>query len=249
MRMFDSKNSKWIGFFGGLILGVPTLSSTALASPTPRLNPCPRIYYEEPYNSRLIVPQSCPPNAITQFQNPGAFRRGVGAVGSDLPAPTQGLTPNRTVPSTVPTTPGTVGQRPSIFNESPYNRTAPGTPITRPIQPPLPEQRSQPVASITPNNGRINVRLKNDTNTIVTYEAIQYTQRRSLRPGEEVLLQNIPVPVTVTFVRQDNGFVEVIPVNSPEAGLLSLTLDEDTTPLDRNQGVIRVQQNGQVFLN
>ncbi|MCU0548210.1 MAG: hypothetical protein MUC48_02570 [Leptolyngbya sp. Prado105] len=251
MRMLDLKNSNLIGFFGGLILGVPILSSTALASPTPRLNPCPRIYYEEPYNSRLIVPQTCPPNAITQFaiQNLGAFRRGVGAVGSDLPAPTQGLTPNLTVPVNVPRTLGTVSQRPSIFNEPPYNRTAPGTPITRPVQPPLPEQRSQPLASITPNNGKINVRLKNDTNTIVTYEAIQYTQRRSLRPGEEVLLQNIPVPVTVSFVRQDNGFVEVIPVNNPEAGLLSLTLDEDTTPLDRNQGVIRVQQNGQVFLN
>jgi hypothetical protein len=201
MRILNSSSSSLIGsIFSGVILGVPILSSTVLAAPNPRLNPCPRIYYEEPYNSRLIVPQNCPPNAITQFaiDNPGAVRRGVGAVGGDLPG--RNLTPNRIVPSDAPTTPGTVGQRPSIFNEAPYNRNPPGTPTTLPVQPPLPEQRSQPVARVVPTNGTINVRLKNDTNVVVTYEAVQYTQRRSLRPGEAVLLQNIPVPVTVTFV-------------------------------------------------
>lgn len=247
MHILNLKTSGLIGgVFSGLILGSPLISTATLAAP---LNPCPRIYYEEPYNSRLIVPQNCPPNAITQLvrQNPGALNRGVGGVGSDLPG--RNLTPNRIVPSDAPTTPGTVRQRPSIFNEAPYNRNPPRTPTTLPVQPPLPEQRSQPVASVVPTNGTINMRLKNDTNVIVTYEAVQYTPRRSLRPGEEVLLRNVPVPVTVTFVRQDNGFVEVIPVNTPERELLSLTLDEDTTPLDRNQGVIRVQQNGQVFLN
>jgi hypothetical protein len=237
LKKFDLKKRGLLGgVFGGLILGAPALFSTALATPNPRVNPCPTIYYEEPYNSRLIVPQSCPPNAITRFvnQNPGAIQRGIGIPESNVNQPIQ--------PS--------AGQRPSVFNEAPYNRaTVPGTAITRPIQPPLPEQRSQPIARVIPTNSSINVRLKNDTNVTLTYEAVQYTQRRSLRPGEEVLLQNIPVPATFTFVRQDNGFVEVIPVSTSEQGLLSLTLDEDATPLDRNQGVIRVQQNGQVFLN
>ncbi|MGG6265553.1 hypothetical protein ACQ4M3_06055 [Leptolyngbya sp. AN03gr2] len=248
--MLDLKNSSLLGgVFSGLILGVPLISTAALATPNPRVNPCPSVYYEEPYNSRLIVPQTCPPNAITQFirQNPSALNRATGGVGSDLPG--RNLTPNRIVPSDAPTTPGTVGQRPSVFSEAPYNRNPPGTPMTLPVQPPLPEQRSQPVASVVPSNGTINVRVKNETNAIVTYEAVQYTQRRVLRPGEEAVLQNLPVPVTVTFVRQDNGFVEVIPVTTPEQGILSLQLDEDRNPLDSNQGVIRVQRNGQVFLN
>lgn len=247
MRILNLKNSSLIGgVFSGLILGVPLVSTATLAAP---LNPCPRIYYEEPYNSRLIVPQNCPPNAITQFvrQSPSTLNRGVGGVGSDLPG--RNLTPNRIVPSDAPMTSDTVRQRPSIFNEAPYNRNPSRTPVALPVQPPLPEQRSQAVARVVPTNGTINVRLKNDTNVAVTYEAIQYTQRRALRPGEEVLLQNIPVPVTVTFVRQDDGFIEVMPVTSPEQGLLSLQLDEDRNPRDSNQGVIRVQRDGQVFLN
>ncbi|NJR49668.1 MAG: hypothetical protein HC780_08905 [Leptolyngbyaceae cyanobacterium CSU_1_3] len=238
MRMFNSNKIGLIGgVFGGLILGVPVLSSPGLAA----LNPCPKIYYEEPYNSRLIVSQNCPPNAATQatLNNPGALRPGVGG---SLPG--QDRAPIRIAPSNAPTV-----QRPSIFNEPPYNRANPGAPITSPIQPPLPEQRSQPVARVLPSNGTINVSLKNDTNVIVTYEAVQYTQRRALRPGETVVLRNVPVPVTVTFVRQDNGFVEVLPVASSERGLLSLELEEDTQPLDSNQGTIRVQRDGQVFLN
>lgn len=248
MRILNLKNSGLItGVCGGLVLGVPMISSIALAAPNPRLNPCPRIYYEEPYNRRLIVPQNCPPNAITQLvrQNSGTFPGRAGGIGSDLPG--RNLTPNRIVPA--PTTPATVGQRPTIFNEAPYNRNPPGTATTLPVKPPLPEQRSQPVANVVPTNGTINVRLKNNTNAVVTYEAIQYTQRRTLAPGEETVLQNVPVPVTVTFVRQDNGFVEAAPIATPERGVLSLQLDEDATPLDANQGVVRVQRDGQVFLN
>ncbi|WP_066380077.1 MULTISPECIES: hypothetical protein [unclassified Anabaena] len=33
---------------------------------TTGINPCPRIYYEEPFNTRNVVPQGCPPNAFTQ---------------------------------------------------------------------------------------------------------------------------------------------------------------------------------------
>jgi len=30
------------------------------------LNPCPSIYYEYPFNQRVVVPQTCPANRITQ---------------------------------------------------------------------------------------------------------------------------------------------------------------------------------------
>lgn len=49
---------------GGLVFGLP-LAITLPASAYP-LNPCPGIYYEEPFNSSRQVPAGCPPNAATQ---------------------------------------------------------------------------------------------------------------------------------------------------------------------------------------
>ncbi len=116
-----------------------------------------------------------------------------------------------------------------------------------PVQPPLPEERSQPIAKVMPMNGLVNVRLKNNTNAPVSYEAIGYTQRRFLPGGEETVLRNLPTPVTVTFVRQDKGLVDVIPT-STQQGSLEVSLDESKN-LDDNQGVLRIQRDGQVFLN
>jgi len=56
---------------------------------------------------------------------------------------------------------------------------------------------------------------------------------------------NLPTPVTVTFVRQDKGLVDVIPT-STQQGSLEVSLDESKN-LDDNQGVLRIQKDGQVF--
>lgn len=50
---------------GSLLLGLPTIPLATLAETNSLLNPCPGIYYEEPYNSRILVPEGCPPNART----------------------------------------------------------------------------------------------------------------------------------------------------------------------------------------
>jgi uncharacterized protein YsxB (DUF464 family) len=125
---------------------------------------------------------------------------------------------------------------------------APATSRTGVIQPPLPEERAPVVANVMPMNGMVSVKLKNNTNAIVSYEAVGHTQRRFLPGGEEVVLQNLPTPVTITMVRQDEGLLEVMPVSASEQGLLEVGLDEETT-LDSNQGVLRIQRDGQVFLN
>lgn len=61
-------NRPW--FQWSLIMGIavsgaltPLLSATA-----EQRNPCPRIYYEEPFNSTRLSPEGCPPNTITQRQ-------------------------------------------------------------------------------------------------------------------------------------------------------------------------------------
>jgi hypothetical protein len=48
---------------------IGSLSMPAMAQTTSLTNPCPKIYYEEPYNQRLVVPASCPPNAATILQS------------------------------------------------------------------------------------------------------------------------------------------------------------------------------------
>jgi len=114
--------------------------------------------------------------------------------------------------------------------------------------PPLPENRAEPVARVMPVNGQVDVRLSNNTNALITYEAVSFTQRRTLAAGETIVLQDLPTPVTITMVRQDRGFLEVVPVPASESGLLEVTLDE-AQDLDDNQGVLRIQSNGQVYLN
>ena len=202
--------------FGTLIIGLPALPLAASAVPISTLdkvNPCPGIYYEEPFNSRNIVPQGCTPNtAIQRVQT------------------------------------GVVSERPVMRDQGVF--TEPLTPAPPPAgvtQPPLPEERSEPIATVMPMNGMVSVKLKNNTNARISYEAIGHTQRRFLAGGEEIVLQ-IPTPVTVTMVRQDEGLLDVVPVSTSDTGMLELSLDEARN-LDDNQGALRIQRDGQVFLN
>lgn len=204
MKQFALSKSRKTGIlgtvFGGLLIGLPTIPVAASAAPSQVLNPCPRIYYEEPFSSTRPAPEGCPPNTATQLLSG------------------QGQT----------------AQQP----------TASSTTVA---QPPLPEARANAIASVMPMDGNVNVRLKNNTNALITYEAVGYTGRRSLPGGEEIVLRNLPVPVTITTVRQDEGLVDVTPVSS-EQGVLEVSLNESKN-LDDNAGALRIQKDGQVFLN
>lgn len=204
MRKINQLHRKKAGIlgtiFGSLLVGLPAIPLVATAQLS-ILNPCPRIFYEEPHNNRVVVPQGCPPNAATQR----------------LSSQQSGVV--------VPTV-----RRTTV------------------IQPPLPETQQNAIATITPIASKVSVRLKNNINSRITYQAIGHTQQRFLSGGEEAFLQDLPTPVTITFVREDNGLVKVIPIRASETGTLAVTLDEETS-LDDNQGVLRIQRNGQVFLN
>lgn len=201
--------------FGGLLIGIPVMPLVASAQGSQVLNPCPKIYYEEPFNSTRLAPEGCPPNAATRIVQ----RQG---------------TPE--------------AARPSATSADPYY--SPGMRDRRnpPVTPPLPENSSQVVAKVMSMDSNVEVRVKNNTNAIVTYEAVGHTQRRVLQGGEETVLR-LPVPVTVTFTRQDDGFVQVMPMSASQDGVLEVALNEDANPRDRNQGVLRIQKDGQVFLN
>jgi hypothetical protein len=179
---------------------IGSLSLPAMAQTTSLTNPCPKIYYEEPYNQRLIVPASCPPNAATISQSQQ----------SQLPT----LSPNA----------------------MPINTTPQLLPGTEPA----------PIATVSLKSGRVNVQLKNTVNTPVTYQAIGHTEERILAPLSEVTLRDLPVPVTITFLRSDSGLLKVAPMANAEAGELMLMLNE-ATGLNDSQASVRVQTTGNVL--
>lgn len=185
---------------------LPLAAFAVPARPNPKRNPCPKIYYEEPYNNKILVPAGCTPNAATQrWKNTG---RAVDQSINVIPRATN----------------------------------------VRPIQPPVPEARQSAIAMVKPMmDGKVSVTLKNDTNTPISYHVVSHTQTRILPLREEVVLREIPTPATITLVREDGGFLNVEPV-ATEDGMLTVSLDEKKKP-DNNQGVIRIQSDGQVFLN
>lgn len=193
----------------GFAVIIPFFPLAAFAVPrraNPNRNPCPKIYYEEPYNNKILVPTGCEPNAATmRWKNGGQ----------------------------------TVDQ--SINVVRPISKV-------KPIQPPVPEARQSAIAMVKPMmDGKVSVTLKNDTNTPVSYHVVSHTQTRILPLREETVLREIPLPATITLVREDGGFLNVEPI-ATEDGMLTVSLDEKRKP-DNNQGVIRIQADGQVFLN
>jgi hypothetical protein len=110
---------------------------------------------------------------------------------------------------------------------------------------PAPQQQAA-LTAIAPQAGRVNVRMRNDMNTEVTYQVIGQTGQRTLAGGQEVNLQNLPTPVTMTFVRPDGGLVRVTPISGAEGGVLAIGLNE-ASGLNTSQTTLRIQGNGGVF--
>jgi hypothetical protein len=211
MNQQNLKTTKQLGLlgtiFGSLLIGLPVIPLAASAAPSSALNPCPGIFYEEPHNNRVLVPQGCPPNAAT------------------LRLTQQGQVSGE---QTVPVAPNVTG--------------------VTPIQPPLPETRQNPIAIITPTTGTVDVRLRNNTNARVSYQAIGHTEPRLLAGREEIVLQGLPTPVTITMIREDGGLLQVQPTSTSEEGILTVLLDE-TTNINNSRSALRIQKDGQVFLN
>lgn len=109
----------------------------------------------------------------------------------------------------------------------------------------------EPVATVIPTEGTINVMLKNDTNALIDYQAIGYTENQTLEGGEKHTMINLPLPVVIRSARQDGGFIKVMPIDSmEEEGNLEIMLNEDPDFYDdSNRGVIRIEEDGSVYLN
>ncbi len=200
--------------FPSLKLGLYTLLGTSLtasliatvpkavAQTTSLPNPCPGIYYKEPFNSNHLVPEGCPPNEATRRV------RGVPVLVPESNIPSRNINQNR---------------------------------------PPLPEESGPVLAVVEPIGGKVSVQLVNSTNTIITYEVTGHTPPRSLAGKTEILLQGLPLPVTITTVRPDRGLVDIT-ASSSTSGQLEVLLLEDPS-LDDTQGVLVINSLGQVLVD
>ena len=220
---------------GGLLISLPVIPQVVAQQSPPKVNPCPRIFYEEPHNNQVVVPPGCPPNALTKR----------------LAA--QGLLP-------APATPSPEQTRLSVGGEAPQSGVTTPPPVAseqtqQPSsgavssdQPQLLQPRQTPSATIALANGTVNIKLKNETAANVTFQVIGDTAPRSLQGKSDVTLQGLKAPVTVTFEREDHGQLIVTPQPSSEPGSLEVTFKEAT---DATQGrsTMRIERNGSVFLN
>ncbi len=253
------KSAKLLGtIFGGLLISLPAIPYAAIAQQsTPKVNPCPRIFYEEPHNNRVMVPQGCPPNAFTQ-------KMGV-----------QGQTQERNNTSFNPTWEQTImgigGEMPDGTSTSQnYNYNSQSSMMrsrqgmnnssgvvvntttqqsqNSVIQTPLPQLQQPAVAMVMPMSGKVGVRLVNQTAAPISYQVIGDTGMRTLQGKSEVMLQGLNTPVTVTFYRQDKGLLMVTPQGSSQQGMLQLSFKE-TTDVNMDKSAMIIDKNGAVFLN
>ena len=253
------KSAKLLGtIFGGLIIGLPAIPHAAIAQQsTPQINPCPRIFYEEPHNNRVMVPQGCPPNAFTQNMgmqgqtpirnnssvNPTPEQTRMG-VGGEMPDGTR-----RWQNYNYNSQSSMMRSRQGMSNSSGgVNNSTIQQSQTSVIQTPFPQQQQSAVAMVTPMSGKVGVRLVNQTAAPISYQVIGDTALRTLQGKSEVMLQNLSTPLTVTFYRQDKGLLMVTPQGSSQQGMLQLSFNE-TTDVKMDKSAMRIEQNGAVFFN
>jgi len=131
-----------------------------------------------------------------------------------------------------------------LFSEQGRLPSSATLPQVQPAQP-VPQQQAA-LTAIAPQAGRVNVQMRNAMNTEVTYQVVGQTGQRTLAGGQAVNLQNLPAPVTMTFVRPDGGLVRVTPIAGSEVGVLAIALNE-ASGLNTSQTTLRIQDNGGVF--
>jgi hypothetical protein len=243
---------------GGLLIGLPAIPLAVFAQqaqpqPTGKVNPCPKIFYEEPHNSEVPVPQGCPPNAYTQqHQNTPASNSTPSVPSNPSPEQTpqggggQTPAPNTTQPQS---SNSNQSSQSSVVNSSGPNSSNSVQTQNSVIQSSSSPQQQAAVATITvPANGKVSVSLVNQTNTPISYQAIGDTEPRTLPSKSDVMLQSLRIPATITFHRQDGGLLMVTPQGSPQDRILRLTLRE-TTDVGKDRSAMRIEQNGAVYLN
>lgn len=112
-----------------------------------------------------------------------------------------------------------------------------------------------PVVTVPVPQSLTTVRLVNQTAAPITYEALGDTQSRLLMAGDEVTLQNLNTPATLTFFYDDipkdrqtgEGLLQAALGVDEDTGTLDVVISP-TTALDADVSNITIEANGNVFV-
>ncbi|MBE9186175.1 hypothetical protein IQ270_16150 [Microcoleus sp. LEGE 07076] len=126
--------------------------------------------------------------------------------------------------------------------ESPSPNAMPAAPADAPPRFPM------PAARVTPAEGMVVIKLVNTTNAPINYQVLGVTQPRTLGEQSEILLQNLKVPITLTYQRPDGGLLLVRPQATAMPGMLQVSFGA-TTDLGTDTKSLEIQEDGRVFLN
>lgn len=80
----------------------------------------------------------------------------------------------------------------------------------------------------------------------VSYQLIRYTESLSLMEEEKIEFLDLPLPVTLTVIRKDQGLIDLKMISS-ESSMLEIMLDEESN-LSGTELKIRVQEDSQVLV-
>jgi hypothetical protein len=142
-----------------------------------------------------------------------------------------------------------INPNPEIFNESPFNRTPRPQQPADASPPSSTDPALKPDAVMTPVQGKVSIRFVNVTGAAIDYQVIDVTEYRTLAGRSEMTLQDLDLPTTLTFRRQDKGFLLVnLEENQPQAGILTITVQE-TPDFAADRTSIYVDPSGGIYLN
>ncbi|ERT06051.1 hypothetical protein M595_3979 [Lyngbya aestuarii BL J] len=216
-QLQNLKNTKLLGAIcGSLLLGLPFVPKVASAQPATGLEYCFDDFYQEPLNSMVRVPPGCPDNDYTR------------EVGADEELETEASSRQMDMEMN--------------SNTQPYNRSN----RVGVIQPPMPTRQMRTMGSVDVDGRTVDVSLNNDTNAGVTYQVIGHTDDRLLYEGNETELLNLPLPVTITVLREDAGLIDIQDMMA-ENGEVQFRLQEEGD-LTGSEKTIRIQEDGTVFV-
>lgn len=104
-----------------------------------------------------------------------------------------------------------------------------------------------PSARISPVNGRVTLKLINSSNVVIEYQVSGGTRPRLVGQQSESTLEQLTIPINLTYQREDGGLLFVRPVVTGP-GVLEIRF-EATGNINLDTRSLSINEQGIVFLN
>jgi hypothetical protein len=109
------------------------------------------------------------------------------------------------------------------------------------------EDLKAPDGKVVSVDGRVTVKLVNKINTKIAFTFLGFTRQKILDGNADFQLNNLPLPLSLSFSRVDRGFLKVS-LKSSTKGVLEVILEE-TTDFDLDSISLWIRPNGDAYLD